>query len=151
MDTKATSVDAMLLLIENAYELSQSERVIHHKINMAPNEFRQHFGSIQIRMYRQSGHSTTAALMLYALSDAVVFVLDHQSCSGMRGLIYEMSFLSEAQKQDMISRIGISGSRLERLSSESIVILDRSSNFQIVDYGRILTKFRQAKLFVELQ
>jgi len=151
---KISSTDAILLRIESAFCLLNSERVMLYKEVITAVDFRRLFGTVQIRQPRGAGHTTAAVLMLYAMDDAIVFVVSQQDSMHIKNVIHRMLHIPYGVRENMMGRVYFSSHLNPALYDTvmpAIIILDRASNFQTVDYNRIFSEFFDTTLIVELQ
>ncbi len=151
-------IELITTMIESALVRIQSSAVDNMKNKMSAELFRREFGSMHINMGRQFGHSTAAALMLYAHTSTLVFVRFVNDKTRMRNIINDFSFLSFKQREDMNDRIFIADyvglQKIRGLIKHIplVVIFDRASGID-TDYKQnvILRYLPDTDLVVELQ
>ena len=149
------NVEIMSMIVARALKNVRSTKVQTHKESMTPARFFENFGIIKIKLGRGMGHSTFAALMLYAHRDALVFVRNAGNKCGMRDLIRGFDFINTPDQAELMTRVAISGDTSMRnirpVRNRSVIIIDQASFFSEEAYQSVLENFGNAELVVELQ
>lgn len=68
------NVELIIKLVDGAYENLKSEPVQEYKLKMSSFQFRNEWGTVQIKLHRAAGHTTTALELLKKYPSAYLFV-----------------------------------------------------------------------------
>jgi len=149
---------ALILEIINESLINVRSTIVQDtKQHLSFNQFRKSHGCITINLGRQRGHSTAAALMLYACDDALVFTGNRMS--SVSEIIRKLEFIPEPKKIEMMARILVVNSntqqfrtnRIDKSAKRSIIIFDDVYCTYERTLENILDDFNSAELIVQLQ
>lgn len=114
--------------------------------------FREEFGTVNIAMPRQSGHSTAALQLMYEYPDSVLFVPNGSSLECMRGLLRNYTDDTDIQRRINKNTMVPSGQAMANLKpvwARSFVIIDQATRMNSDAIHHVVTSL-QASIVLKL-